>query len=224
MFKNTYQSGFLSVLYSISAQAAADLGQEGPQRAHQAPHGRRHPVERARDHGHEREHHVHRVPRGPEADAGDQAAVPGDDHQEPEEVLHLRGHRARRQGGPAPLPRVELPEHHPREAVHLHHADAPGRGLEPDPIQPVRLHPACLRHELHRDPPAAAARELPDPQDLFLGQALQRGGAAPGVQALPARGQEGRGRRGGRGCHGGRGRDGGRVRGLFALGRPPAAC
>jgi len=35
--------------------------------------------------------------------------------------------------------------HHPREALHLHHAHAPGRRLEPDPVQPGGLHAARIR-------------------------------------------------------------------------------
>merc|ERR1719163_2350281 len=57
-------------------------------------------------------------------DARHQAALPCHDHQEPEEVLHVRGASARRQERPPPLPRLQLPEHDARQAVHLHHAHA----------------------------------------------------------------------------------------------------
>lgn len=42
-------------------------------------------------------------------------------------------------------------EHDQGKAVHLHHADEAGRGLEPDPVQPVGLHEEGLRNQLHRD-------------------------------------------------------------------------
>jgi hypothetical protein len=32
------------------------------------------------------------------------------------------------------------------ETLHLHNADAAGRGLEPDPVQPVGLHPESIRY------------------------------------------------------------------------------
>merc|ERR1712025_353204 len=57
---------------------------------------------------------------------------------------------------------------------------------ESDPIQLVRLHPSCLWYELHRDAPDPAPRKLPDPPDLLLRSLVQRGGAAPRVQALPS--------------------------------------
>ena len=41
------------------------------------------------------QHDVHNLPGGREEDAGHQATIPGDDHQEPEEVLHVRGAGAR---------------------------------------------------------------------------------------------------------------------------------
>ncbi len=56
-------------------QAPADLGEEGPQWPHQAHHRPGHPVVRARDHGHEREHELHHVPRGPQEDPRHQAPL-----------------------------------------------------------------------------------------------------------------------------------------------------
>jgi hypothetical protein len=32
------------------------------------------------------------------------------------------------------------------ETLHLHNADAAGRGLEPDPVQPVGLHAESIRY------------------------------------------------------------------------------
>ncbi|KAF1795440.1 Cilia/flagella-associated protein 20/WDR90/C3orf67 [Phytophthora cactorum] len=100
MFKNTFQSGFLSILYSIGCvcatrpvpvktlslimpvyfcqlqeQAATDLGQTGSQWPHQAYHGPGHPVVGAGDHGYERQHQLHHVPGATGQDAGHQVAV-----------------------------------------------------------------------------------------------------------------------------------------------------
>jgi len=58
-----------------------------------------------------------------------------------------------RQERSSSIPGEQLPEHDAREAVHLHDADETGRRLEPDPVQPVRLHAAGVRHQLHRDTP-----------------------------------------------------------------------
>ena len=53
---------------------------------------------------------------------------------------------------------------HAGQAVHLHDADGPGRGLEPDPVQLERLHAPRLRYQLHRDAPCSDPRQLPHPE------------------------------------------------------------
>ena len=58
---------------------------------------------------------------------------------------------AGRQERAAALPGQQLPVEHARQALHLHHAHASGRRLEPDPVQPQRLHASRIRHQLHRD-------------------------------------------------------------------------
>merc|ERR1712216_41533 len=55
-----------------------------------------------------------------------------------------------------------------REAIHLHDAHAPRRGLEPDPVQSLGFHAPRLWHELHRDPARADPRQLPHPPHLLL--------------------------------------------------------
>ena len=55
-------------------------------------------------------------------DSGHQAAFPGHDHQEPQEVLHLRGPGPRRQECEEEIPGEQLPEHDASQALHLHHA------------------------------------------------------------------------------------------------------
>ena len=84
-----------------------------------------------------------------------------------------------------------LAVHHPGEAVYLHDADAAGRGLEPDPVQPGGLHPAGVRHQLRGDAAGPDPRQLPHPPRLLLRPPLQRGGAPRRVQALPPRPAEG---------------------------------
>ena len=86
-----------------------------------------------------------------------------------------------------------FPVHHPSEAIYLHDADAAGRGLEPDPVQPGGLHPAGVRHQLRGDAAGPDPRQLPHPPRLLLRPALQRGGATGRVQALPPRPAEGPG-------------------------------
>ena len=68
---------------------------------------------------------------------------------------------------------------HASQALHLHHAHAPGRGLEPDPVQPQSdftrraygtNYIETLRVQLHAN---CRVRRI-----YFSGQAVQRGGAA----------------------------------------------
>merc|ERR1711964_530241 len=84
-----------------------------------------------------------------------------------------------------------------RQALHLYNADALRRGMEPDPVQLVRLYAPRVRHELHRDAARADSRQLQAPPHLLLGPALLRGGAPARVQALLA-GAEGQGSDGSR--------------------------
>merc|ERR1711915_1168710 len=58
---------------------------------------------------------------------------------------------------------------------------------EPDPVQPLRLHPTSLRHQLYRNPQSTDPRQLPHPPCLLLGPALLGGRAAGRVQTLPPR-------------------------------------
>jgi len=101
-------------------------------------------------------------------DPGHQAALPRDDCQEHEEVLHIRGPGSGRQEREEKVPSQQLPVHHEGEAVHLHDADEAGRGLEPDPVQPGGLHQESLRDQLRGDAPGPDPRQLSDPTCLFL--------------------------------------------------------
>merc|ERR1712093_402007 len=49
----------------------------------------------------------------------------------------------------------------------------------------VRLHPPRVRHQLHRDPARAGARQLPYPPPVLQRPPVLGGGAAAGVQAVP---------------------------------------
>eukprot|EP01050_Picozoa_sp_SAG11_P018534 SAG11_NODE_2816_length_2943_cov_7.547117_2_plen_148_part_00 len=80
-----------------------------PQWAHQTHYRPGHPVQRPRDHGHKCEHKFHYVSSGSSKDAWYQAALLGNDHQEPQKVLYLRGPGARRQKRAAAIPRFQLP-------------------------------------------------------------------------------------------------------------------
>uniref|UniRef100_A0A8V5GBE0 Uncharacterized protein n=1 Tax=Melopsittacus undulatus TaxID=13146 RepID=A0A8V5GBE0_MELUD len=62
MFKNTFQSGFLSVLYSIGSKPLQIW---------------------------DKKYNLHHMPCGPEEDPRHQTTFPSDDHQEPEEILHI---------------------------------------------------------------------------------------------------------------------------------------
>ena len=73
-------------------------------------------------------------------DPGHQAALPRDDCQEHEEVLHIRGPGPGRQECEEEVPSQQLPVHHQGEAVHLHNAHEAGRGMEPDPVQSGGFH------------------------------------------------------------------------------------
>lgn len=49
------------------------------------------------------------------------------------------------------VPCEQLPKYDPGEAIHLHDAHATGWRLEPDSVQLIRLHTACLWNKLHWD-------------------------------------------------------------------------
>merc|ERR1712098_836697 len=97
------------------------------------------------------------------------------------------------------IPRLQLPEHDAREAVHLHDAHAAGRRLESDSVQPFGLHSApygtnyieTLRVQLHANcrirriyfsDRLYSEEELPPEFKLFL-PANQKGQAAAQPQA-----------------------------------------
>ncbi len=50
----------------------------------------------------------------------------------------------------------------------MHDANAPGRGMESDSVQLVRLYETSLRDELDGDASCLDPRRLPDQEDLFL--------------------------------------------------------
>uniref|UniRef100_A0A1D5RLW3 Cilia and flagella associated protein 20 n=1 Tax=Mus musculus TaxID=10090 RepID=A0A1D5RLW3_MOUSE len=62
MFKNTFQSGFLSILYSIGSKPLQIW---------------------------DKKYHIHHVSCGPQEDTGDQTAFPCHDHQKLEEIFYL---------------------------------------------------------------------------------------------------------------------------------------
>lgn len=68
----------------------------------------------------------------------------------------------------------------------MHDANALGRGLESDPIQPVRLYETRLRHKLRGDAARSNSCELPHPARILLRSAVQRGRVAGRIQAVPA--------------------------------------
>ena len=118
-------------------------------------------------------------------DAWHQAALPGDDHQEPQEVFHVRSAGTRRQERQATLQGQQLPEHDQSETLHLYHAHEVGRWLESDPVQPLGFHPQGLRHQLHRNPTSSDPLQLQNQKGLLLRQTLLRGRATCRVQTLP---------------------------------------
>ena len=111
MFKNTFQSGFLSILYSIGSKPL-QIWDKKVRNGHikritdqdiqvktlatllirieififSLPS-----VIRPGDRGHQRQHHLHHLPGGPEEDPGHQAALPRHDREEHEEIFHIRG-------------------------------------------------------------------------------------------------------------------------------------
>ena len=116
MFKNTFQSGFLSILYSIGSkplqiwdkkvrnghikritdqdiQVKISTLPSPPSIVNLAEifiHGFL-SVLRAGDRGNQREHHLHHLPGRPQEDPGHQAALPRHDREEHEEIFHIRG-------------------------------------------------------------------------------------------------------------------------------------
>ena len=106
MFKNTFQSGFLSILYSIGSKPLqiwdkkvrnghikriTDQDIQVDERAEDQFDIYCVTVIRPGDRRDQREHHLHHVPRGPQEDSRYQAALPRHDCEEHEEILHVRG-------------------------------------------------------------------------------------------------------------------------------------
>lgn len=65
------------------------------------------------------------------------------------------------------------------QAVRLLHAAEAGRGVEPDPVQPDRLLPACVRDGLRGDAAHPGALQLPRAPHFLLGPPVRGGGALP---------------------------------------------
>ena len=78
-----------------------------------------------------------------------------------QKVFHIRSPSARRQECAPTLPSIQLPIHNTCKAIHLYHAHASRRRMEPNSIQLVRLYPPCLRHQLHWDITCSNPRQLP---------------------------------------------------------------
>ena len=198
MFKNTFQSGFLSILYSIgskplqiwdkkvsillsSSRSLSTLilisysfclinivAKIGEERPHQAHHRQWHPVARPRNRWHQRQHHLHHVPCRPEEDARHQAAIFSDDHQKSKEILHVRSPSTRRQERAKTIPSEQLPEHDSSQALHLYDADETRRRMESDPVQLVWLYKTCLRNQLHWDTQSSSELTLFSAKYLFI--------------------------------------------------------
>ena len=56
-------------------------------------------------------------------------------------VFYFRGASTWRQKRQEKVPSIQLPVNNPRETFYLHYADEAWWGLEPNPVQPFRLHP-----------------------------------------------------------------------------------
>ena len=197
MFKNTFQSGFLSILYSIgskrewSPQAGpdgdnkltlcadtssfADLGLQGKEWTHQKNHRSGYSKLGAGDYGHERLNQLHCLPCWSQADPWNKASFPCDDHQESEEVFYLRSAGSRWQGGQEALPGIKLPVYNSCEAIHLHHADATWWGVEPNSVQPLRFHTPGIWYKLCGNSSCADTCKLSHPESLLLGPLVFRG-------------------------------------------------
>ena len=76
------------------------------------------------------------------------------------------------------------------EAVHMHDANAPWWGMEPDPVQSVRLHSSCIWKKLHRSAPRPNPCELPYQAHILLRSALHWGRTPPRVQTVPSNSKE----------------------------------
>ena len=88
MFTNAYQSGFLSILYSIGSKPLQIWDKSSiyffissTEWSYQETHRSRYPILSFRDYGHQYYYCVHNLPSSPEIDTRNKAAVLGDDHQ-----------------------------------------------------------------------------------------------------------------------------------------------
>lgn len=89
MFKNTYQSGFLSILYSIGSKPlqiwekeSTHVAKSSSQRPHQKTNWPGHSIFCLGNHGHQRHHCLHNFPSKSKRNSRHQATLPCHDHQE----------------------------------------------------------------------------------------------------------------------------------------------
>ena len=89
MFKNTYQSGFLSILYSIGSKPlqiwekeSTHVAKSSSQRPHQKTYWPGHSIFCLGNHGYQRHHCLHNFPSKSKRNSRHQATLPCHDHQE----------------------------------------------------------------------------------------------------------------------------------------------
>lgn len=106
MFANAFQSGFISLFYSVGSNPLSlwdrsvsfwmkrggsnDGPRLGQKRSHTEGARRRGPLFGPRYFRHERRNDLHHMSHKAEGQSGDQASFPRHDHQEHEEVFHVR--------------------------------------------------------------------------------------------------------------------------------------
>ena len=173
MFKNTYQSGFLSILYSIGSKPLQIWDKQSTFRATQFTMGTSNdlpirifnpqyskswaltsPLPSSPALSRKSKHSASSCPSS--SWSSKMYAPP----HSAQKIFHLRGSGPRRQERPQEVQSIQLPVHHQGQALHLHYAYEAGRGLEPDPVQPFRLHQEGIRQQLHRDPEGDNPRQL----------------------------------------------------------------
>jgi len=87
---------------------------------------------------------------------------------------------------PSAFPREQLPDEHPAEHVHVHHAAVPQRRLEQRAFRLGAVHRAHVQNDLRGDGARPSARQLPAAEGVLQRPNVHRRATAARVSAARA--------------------------------------
>ena len=164
MFKNTYQSGFLSILYSIGSKPLQIWDKDSKCGFMQFITGTSNgwqtrtsnlrswkswaPMSQLRSSPAPRTPNRRLESNSPSSSWSSKMYLP---FHSVEKVLHLLGASPWWQERPQEVQSFQLPVDHSGQAFYLYYADETWRGVEPDPVQLIWFHQEGLWQQLYRN-------------------------------------------------------------------------